>query len=84
MAGNVWELVLDWFDKEYYSSTAATQPDTRGPDSSPLKQRVRRGGGYGGKAGGDFNDARVSARQGIGPSYPSYEVGFRCAGPELP
>jgi formylglycine-generating enzyme required for sulfatase activity len=84
MAGNVWEFVLDWFDKEYYSSEAATQPDTSGPSSSPLNQRVRRGGSYGGEGGGDFNDARVSARQGIGPSYPSYEVGFRCAGPALP
>ncbi len=84
MAGNVWEFVLDWFDKEFYNSEEASQPDPTGPSSSPLNQRVRRGGSYGGQGGGDFNDARVSARQGIGPSYPSYEVGFRCAGPTLP
>jgi serine/threonine protein kinase len=84
MAGNVWEFVFDWFDKEFYSSAEASQPDPTGPSSSPLNQRVRRGGSYGGEGGGDFNDARVSARQGIGPSYPSYEVGFRCAGPALP
>ncbi|HEY44209.1 MAG TPA: SUMF1/EgtB/PvdO family nonheme iron enzyme [Anaerolineae bacterium] len=84
MAGNVWEFVFDWFDKEFYSSAEASQPDPTGPSSSPLNQRVRRGGSYGGEGGGDFNDARVSARQGIGPSYPSYEVGFRCAGSALP
>jgi len=84
MAGNVWEFIFDWFDKEFYGSAEASQPDPTGPSSSPLNQRVRRGGSYGGEGGGDFNDARVSARQGIGPSYPSYEVGFRCAGPALP
>jgi formylglycine-generating enzyme required for sulfatase activity len=84
MAGNVWEFVFDWFDKEFYSSAEASQSDPAGPSSSPLNQRVRRGGSYGGQGGGDFNDARVSARQGIGQSYPSYEVGFRCAGPALP
>jgi formylglycine-generating enzyme required for sulfatase activity len=84
MGGNVWEFVYDWFDKDFYQSSAATQDDTRGPLTSPENQRVRRGGGYGGEISGDINDGRVAARQGVGAKFPSYGVGFRCAGSELP
>jgi serine/threonine protein kinase len=80
MAGNVWELVLDWYREDFYKDPASRQADTQGPPSSPDNFRTLKGAGY----NGDFNDARVSRRLHVHPTYAGYHVGFRCAGSELP
>jgi serine/threonine protein kinase len=80
MAGNVWEMALDWFREDFYMSPAARDADTQGPPSSPDGFRVLKGSGY----VGDFNDARISNRLPVYPTYADYHVGFRCAGAELP
>jgi len=80
MAGNVWEMALDWFREDFYMSPVARDADTQGPPSSPDGFRVLKGSGY----VGDFNDARISNRLPVYPTYADYHVGFRCAGAELP
>ena len=80
MGGNVWELVFDWFREDFYKSPEASAMDTQGPPSSPDGFRVLKGSGY----IGDFNDARISNRLPVYPTYAGHHVGFRCAGSELP
>jgi formylglycine-generating enzyme required for sulfatase activity len=72
MAGNVWELVNDWWDSDYYIVSPYANP--QGPASGSYK--VLRGGGwYGG-----FLYARVAYRSSRDPFYTgSTDVGFRCA-----
>jgi formylglycine-generating enzyme required for sulfatase activity/predicted Ser/Thr protein kinase len=80
MSGNVWELVLDWYHEDYYKDPASRQADTQGPPSSPDGFRTLKGAGY----VGDYNDARISRRLNVHPTYAGHHVGFRCAGSELP
>ncbi len=42
MAGNVWQWVADWYDKDYYQRSSARNP--RGPESGT--SRVLRGGSW--------------------------------------
>jgi formylglycine-generating enzyme required for sulfatase activity len=44
MHGNVWEWCHDWFDADYYKRSPKQDP--RGPQSSPVKGRVLRGGSW--------------------------------------
>ena len=72
MAGNVWEMVHDWYSDTYYSTSPYANPT--GPDSGTSK--VARGGGW---YECDFG-MRVAIRNDggyPGPGGPYH--GFRCA-----
>lgn len=71
MAGNVWEWVADWYDKNYYMSSPNRNPT--GPASG--SSRVMRGGGKGDFAG----SARSFARSYDAPRMRVDYIGFRCA-----
>jgi formylglycine-generating enzyme required for sulfatase activity len=71
MAGNMVELVADWYDKAYYLSSPAADP--AGPAS---------GTRYGGRGGGFKSDAeflRASKRDWYDTTDAGASLGFRCA-----
>jgi formylglycine-generating enzyme len=74
IAGNVWELYADWYDKDYYASSPSRNP--KGPDSGFF--RVMRDRGW-----DDAHNSqvlRVSSRNYLDPTPNVYiDVGFRCA-----
>jgi formylglycine-generating enzyme required for sulfatase activity len=71
MAGNVWEWVADWYDRDYYKSAPANNPT--GPESGT--SRVLRGG-----SGAPYADyLRVAHRSHGAPSDTDFNIGFRCA-----
>jgi len=71
MQGNVVEWVLDFHDRNYYSSGPSANP--QGPSSG--KFRVIRGGGW--HSGPYCN--RVYYRNALPPNWVDFNVGFRCA-----
>jgi serine/threonine-protein kinase len=71
MAGNVNEWVKDWYDKSYYSSSPAENP--QGPTSG--ESRVLRGGSWIVSAYG----LRVFSRGSDAPSNRNDLNGFRCS-----
>ncbi|NVO09243.1 MAG: DUF1566 domain-containing protein [Bacteroidales bacterium] len=93
MAGNVWELINDWYGQNYYSTSPYDNP--KGPDvgfTMPDGKQYRgmRGGNwYNGYniTGGSVNDghSRVSNRNPSyyrgpqDPNHPWYHIGFRVA-----
>ena len=91
MAGNVWELVNDWYGQNYYSTSPYDNP--KGPisgfimpDGKPYRG-MRGGNWYNGYKTTSVNDghSRVSNRNPSyyrgpqDPNHPWYHVGFRIA-----
>jgi formylglycine-generating enzyme required for sulfatase activity len=71
MAGNVVELVADWYDAAYYAASPAADP--KGPSN---------GKRYGGRGGGFKSDPqylRASKRDWYDPTDTAASLGFRCA-----
>jgi serine/threonine-protein kinase len=71
MAGNVFEWVADWYDRDYYAEAPAENP--QGPDSGTKK--VIRGGSF---AHGAFA-LRCATRGRYRPEAHRANHGFRCA-----
>ena len=71
MAGNVVEMVADWYDASYYESSPAMDP----PGPSSGEKYVGRGGGYRSEAPW----LRASKRDWYDLTDSAASLGFRCA-----
>lgn len=91
MAGNVWELINDWYGQDYYSISPYDNP--KGPDAGFIMpdgkpyRGMRGGNWYNGYTTTSVNDghSRVSNRNPSyyrgpqDPNHPWYHIGFRIA-----
>ena len=71
MAGNMVEMVSDWYEETYYATSPAADPT--GPSG---------GNRYGGRGGGYKSAAewmRASKRDWYDPADEGASLGFRCA-----
>jgi formylglycine-generating enzyme required for sulfatase activity len=71
MAGNVWEIVNDWYGENYYKNPVSSNP--QGPDVGT--SRVLRGGSW----INIVNKMRMTERGVIIPGDSYIDTGFRCA-----
>jgi formylglycine-generating enzyme required for sulfatase activity len=76
MAGNVWEWVNDWYDKDYYRSSPARNP--AGASSGTF--RVIRGGSWNYFA----ENLRAAYRTSAAPAARGIHLGFRCVRTKRP
>jgi len=90
MAGNVWQLVNDWYQNNYYSVSPYKNPpgpDSGNPMPDGLPYRGMRGGNWYNGDQTDPGHARVSNRNPSyyrgpqDPNHPYYHIGFRVARP---
>ena len=87
MAGNVWQFVNDWYDRDYYACSPTNNPagPERGslmPDGKPYRG-MRGGNWYNGENGhGRVSNRNPSYYRGPqDPDHPYYHLGFRVALP---
>ncbi len=71
LAGNVWEWVSDWYDKDYYEASPSQNP--KGPERGATK--VLRGGSWYANLG----YLRTTYRFSLTSSGRDSDFGFRCA-----
>ncbi len=70
MAGNVWEIVADWYQEDYFKTLGDNTVNPQGPANGDV--HVRKGGGF------LYNDIQSAQRDGGGGDFPTNEIGFRC------
>jgi formylglycine-generating enzyme required for sulfatase activity len=74
LAGNVWELVNDWYADDYYSNSPYANPT--GPDIGGVEGRVMRGGSW----SATWFVSRLVNRASNPPEMRNEaSIGFRCA-----
>jgi formylglycine-generating enzyme required for sulfatase activity len=71
MAGNVYELVADWYDEDYYDISPYNNPT--GPENGV--EKVRRGGSW---LSWSYT-TKFTYRNSFHPGPGADTIGFRCA-----